>query len=425
MSSQLTTLIPVLDGANWQRHGHYPASINQMTSVDNIDADQISQSIINAWNQKALCKGPTIANVMKWKKGNHDPNFQQQQQHHNRQQQQQQGQQQQSNGHQGQKTHRGNCSGGKRKAGNTANAATTSRTSGMDFTFMATVPSLLSHIEGEHPMVADNNYPRMQAAISLARELEVPATAERIRALEEVVEAESSEHTAKRQKLMDHIIEKYKQAESPVSLDFSDFNDSELMELAGIWQVDKLRVFGSDAWVHIPADVLKDKLEPKSELMVYLGNTSYGWKFMRSSNNIVFTLSQAIFNESVFLKCDPKHKHCVRDTPPIPPHDDHSHHNSPDDDDDDLPPSNHHHSYLRHCPQMRSEPQLDPVELAAGPVLRSDPPPAAMEDSSEEPPTCRSTHQRNVLCQPGNVYGELRAPTRIECKTCNFAKWKL
>ncbi|KAJ3558295.1 hypothetical protein NM688_g1009 [Phlebia brevispora] len=142
-------------------------SINQMTTIDQIDPDQIGQSIINTWNQKALCKGPTMANVMKWKKSNHDPNFQQQQ-CQNRQQQQQQGQQQQFNGHQGQKTHRGTCGSGKCKAGNTANAATTSVISGTDFTFMVTVLSLLSCIEAECPMVAGNNYPCMQAAISLA-----------------------------------------------------------------------------------------------------------------------------------------------------------------------------------------------------------------------------------------------------------------
>ncbi|KAJ3559232.1 hypothetical protein NM688_g461 [Phlebia brevispora] len=165
-------------------------------------------------------------------------------------------------------------------------------------------------------------------------------------------------------------------------------------------QVERLHVFRCGTWVHIPADVRKDKLEPKSELMVYLGNTSYGWKFMRSSNNVVFTLSQAVFEESVFPKCDPKHKHRVRDRLPAPPHDDHSCHDSPDDNDDDLPPGDHHRSHSRHLPQTRSEPQLDPVESAAGPAPRSDPPPAAMEDLKS------------------------RAPTQVERKTHNFARWK-
>ncbi|KAJ3540523.1 hypothetical protein NM688_g6214 [Phlebia brevispora] len=189
-------------------------------------------------------------------------------------------------------------------------------------------------------------------------------------------------------------------------------------------QVERLCVFRCGAWVHIPADVRKDKLEPKSELMVYLGNTSHGWKFMRSLNNVVFTSSQAIFEESVFLKCDPKHKHRVRDTPPAPPHDDHSRHDLSDDDDDDLPPGDHHHSHSRHLPQARSEPQPDPVELAAEPAPRSDPPSAATEDPSEEPPTRRSTRQRNVPRRPGNVYGESRTPTQIERETRNFARWK-
>ncbi|KAJ3550975.1 hypothetical protein NM688_g4959 [Phlebia brevispora] len=107
----------------------------------------------------------------------------------------------------------------------------------MNFTFMVTVPLLLSRIEDERSIVAGNNYPRMQAAISLTQELKVPATTECIRALEKVVEAELSSHAAKWQRLIDDITEIYEQAESPVSIDFGDFDNFKLMELTRIWQI--------------------------------------------------------------------------------------------------------------------------------------------------------------------------------------------
>ena len=69
--------------------------------------------------------------------------------------------------------------------------------------------------------------------------------------------------------------------------------------------VDHLQVLGCGAYVFIPAEVRTNKLAPKSELMTYLGSHpgGKGWIFMRGPNNVIFSAAQAIFDESIFLKC--------------------------------------------------------------------------------------------------------------------------
>ena len=51
-----------------------------------------------------------------------------------------------------------------------------------------------------------------------------------------------------------------------------------------------LCVFGCGAYVHIPAEVRKDKLAPKGELRLSLGYVDgvKGYLFMQLSNNILF-----------------------------------------------------------------------------------------------------------------------------------------
>jgi hypothetical protein len=70
-------------------------------------------------------------------------------------------------------------------------------------------------------------------------------------------------------------------------------------------RVDHLRVFGCGAYVHIPADVQKNKMAPKSELMVYIGvadGMTTNFKFMRSPNNFIFTSAYALFNENIITR---------------------------------------------------------------------------------------------------------------------------
>jgi hypothetical protein len=70
--------------------------------------------------------------------------------------------------------------------------------------------------------------------------------------------------------------------------------------------ISHLRVFGCGAYVHIPKETQVNVLSPKSELMVYLGHTE-GIKactFMHLSNNTVYTSTTALFDETLFPKCD-------------------------------------------------------------------------------------------------------------------------
>src|SRR5882724_11982514 len=69
--------------------------------------------------------------------------------------------------------------------------------------------------------------------------------------------------------------------------------------------ISHLKVFGCGAYVFLPAEVRANKLAPRSELMVYLGNArgAGGYIFMRSPNDLLFYSTYAIFDESMFPKC--------------------------------------------------------------------------------------------------------------------------
>ena len=69
--------------------------------------------------------------------------------------------------------------------------------------------------------------------------------------------------------------------------------------------VTHLCVFRCAAYVFLPEEVCVNKLNPKSELMTFLGypQGTKGYLFMRGPNNVLFTAVQALFNETLFLKC--------------------------------------------------------------------------------------------------------------------------
>ena len=73
--------------------------------------------------------------------------------------------------------------------------------------------------------------------------------------------------------------------------------------------VTHLCVFGCGAYVFLPEEVHVNKLNPKSELMTFLGYPAgtKGYLFMRGLNNVLFTAVQALFNEMLFLKCSDMH----------------------------------------------------------------------------------------------------------------------
>ena len=70
-----------------------------------------------------------------------------------------------------------------------------------------------------------------------------------------------------------------------------------------------LCVFRCGAYVFFLEEVCINKLNPKLELMTFLGypQGTKGWMFMRGPNNVIFTVTQALFDETLFLKCPDMH----------------------------------------------------------------------------------------------------------------------
>ena len=84
--------------------------------------------------------------------------------------------------------------------------------------------------------------------------------------------------------------------------------------------VTHLRVFRCSAYVFLPEEVRVNKLNPKSELMTFLGYPQdiKGYLFMRGPNNVLFTAVQALFDETLFPKCpDMRHPRYTPVTPPV------------------------------------------------------------------------------------------------------------
>ena len=79
----------------------------------------------------------------------------------------------------------------------------------------------------------------------------------------------------------------------------------------------------------LPEEVHVNKLNPKSELMTFLGypQGTMGYLFMRGPNNVPFTAVQALFDETLFPKC-PDMCH-PRYTPVAPPVDTQGEYNIP------------------------------------------------------------------------------------------------
>jgi hypothetical protein len=79
--------------------------------------------------------------------------------------------------------------------------------------------------------------------------------------------------------------------------------------------VTHLCVFGCGTYVFLPEEVCHNKLNPKFELMTFIGYPQdiKGYLFMRLSNNVLFTAVQALFNKTLYLKCPDMH--CPEYTP--------------------------------------------------------------------------------------------------------------
>ena len=69
--------------------------------------------------------------------------------------------------------------------------------------------------------------------------------------------------------------------------------------------VSHLRVFGCAAYVHLPADTCGGKLQPKLQLMIYLGTApgnECNYLFMHP-NNALHTYAHTVFDENLFPRC--------------------------------------------------------------------------------------------------------------------------
>ena len=96
--------------------------------------------------------------------------------------------------------------------------------------------------------------------------------------------------------------------------------------------VTHLHVFGCGTYVFLLEEVCVNKLNPKSELMIFLGypQGTKGYLFMRGPNNVLFTAVQALFDETLSLKCPDMHH--PRYTPVAPPVDAQGEYNIPPED---------------------------------------------------------------------------------------------
>jgi transposase InsO family protein len=197
--------------------------------------------------------------------------------------------------------------------------------------------------------------------------------------------------------------------------------------------VEHLRVFGCAAYVFIPAEVRENKLAPKSELMVYLGNHpgGKGWIFMRGPNNIIFSAAQATFDESLYPKCP---KASVRPytrlqtpapTTPHPCHCDDGNCQVPhnEDDDDETDP-------IFRTSKGKGKERARDANLEETSALTPHPPsPKPAEPVSPPKPMHppvqprRSQREKKVPVKPGNIYGD-KHPVLIEKETRKMADWK-
>jgi len=197
-----------------------------------------------------------------------------------------------------------------------------------------------------------------------------------------------------------------------------------------------LRVFGSAAYVFIPAEVRVNKMSPKSELMTFIGLApgGHGWLFMRSPNKVVFTAAQATFDEYLFPKC-PKtkfHSHTrLHMTAPNTTCDgDHcvggKHCHCPLYDEEDEP-VDHSTIPLGDEGKQRELPSQAETEFpsteAEPPTARRSPVPITPPLPEEPSPPRRSQCVKRIPKRPGNVYGD-KHPVQIELETRKTRDWR-
>ena len=194
--------------------------------------------------------------------------------------------------------------------------------------------------------------------------------------------------------------------------------------------VDQFRVFGCGAWVFIPADVRKNKLQPKSEMMTYIGNDEHGWIFMRAPNNVVFRSTNMRFVEDYFPKCpDNKGKVPQRPKEQQPPEDDDNHSYGPaDDNDDDAPPKRKARS-RKSPPSQKTQGKQDdgPADAPTRPQSPRAPLPETRDTPApgpSDPELRRGRRVRRPNIRPDNAYGDSRSPAEIIRDIEDLDRWE-
>ena len=186
--------------------------------------------------------------------------------------------------------------------------------------------------------------------------------------------------------------------------------------------IDHLRIFSCGAYVFIPAEVRKNKLSPKSELMMYLGCApgGNGWLFMRGPNNVLFTAAQATFDEELFPRCPktPGARENTRLQTPMPksrscpgkgcitPLED----NSWDEPPQKTSAKGKAKEAVSSCPKD-------------GPLPEEDVPSEAPPPAPAAPAPRRSGRAVKIPKRPGNVYGD-KHPTQIEKEIAKPKAWR-
>lgn len=189
--------------------------------------------------------------------------------------------------------------------------------------------------------------------------------------------------------------------------------------------ISHLRVFGCAAYVHLPEAVRANKLAPKSELMVYLGQVPgvKGWKFMRD-NTRLFIGSTAIFDETLFPCCTEKKK--GHGFTPVERQDDGTtvpQEDVPFDDEDRCrspSPSLQRGPWQNHG----SDSSRAPTPPPAGTPPVTPPREQSPQREQQEPLPRRSGRLRKIPPRPENIHGDSQPPSLTERESRYQRYWK-
>jgi hypothetical protein len=198
--------------------------------------------------------------------------------------------------------------------------------------------------------------------------------------------------------------------------------------------ISHLRVFGCGAYVHLPADTRGGKLEPKSQLMVYLGvapTNDFNYMFMRP-NGSLHIYAHAVFDENLFPRCPEARPHKPISDAPKRPHQ-HSPADPPpptEDLDGDTPLPHRIREPIRRSPSPERVPSPAPTERSERTPSPAPPPPPVTPPRRippmNAPPALprRSERIRRPPTRPGNVYGEREAPVKQIKEIEKESRWK-